>query len=55
MTLFKEMPNHVVVFVGEGKIRVVPVHKVTQTFRLFRLNAGKAPDPPFTELDKLGD
>ncbi len=55
VTLFQEVPDGVVVLVGHGEVRVVPIHPVAKPDRLFGDPAGVLPDPLLAAIDELGD
>ncbi|GBD17214.1 hypothetical protein HRbin26_02132 [bacterium HR26] len=51
----EEMPDHVVVLVGEGVVRVVPVHEVAEPFGLLGLDSGVLEHPLLALLDEAVD
>src|ERR1035437_8593136 len=49
------MPNHVVIFIRHGVVRMIPVHKITQTLALFGLNCAEFCYSLLTKLNKFSN
>ena len=53
MYFFQKFPDGIIIFLGHGEVGIIPIHPVSQTFGLFRLDARIFDDPFFTFVDEI--